>query len=139
MSGVVGHEGNGVSKQRKTLFTDDVLDRIPVWVLDKKTREWIALEIGCTVKTLVVTCSKHRISLDRRGVLARQLLPDNANHKLPLSRVRLTTLQALQTRADDMGIELCEYVTILLERIAADGLFKAILDSDEDSKRKKRS
>lgn len=128
-----------MSQRPRKLFTDDVLDKIPLWVLDGKSREWIRLEIGCTLNSLVATCSKHRISLDRKSVLARALLPQSANHKLPLSRVRLATLQVYLARANAMGIELSEYITIILERIATDSLFDAILDSDEDVKRKKKT
>jgi hypothetical protein len=49
--------------RRAWVFTQEVLDKIPVWVKQGRTREWIAEEIGCTMNSLVATCSRKGISL----------------------------------------------------------------------------
>jgi hypothetical protein len=49
--------------RRAWLFTQEVLDKIPVWVKEGRTREWIAEGIGCTMNSLVATCSRKGISL----------------------------------------------------------------------------
>ena len=131
------HGENGLAK-RRVVFSDDILDKIPLWILDGWSHAQICKVVGCTENSLVVTCSKHRISLDRQAVLTRKLMPDRTHHKLPLSRVRLETLDALNKRADRIGIELSALITLMLERIVEDGLLDAVLDIDEDTGTRKR-
>jgi hypothetical protein len=119
------------TKMRRQLLTDHILAQIPQWVrVERLSPDEIARRIGCTVGTLRVRCSHHRISLrlvstDRRNQLDR--LDGRPRVRLSLSlpsgvRDRLQEWAALR------GISRAKLLTLLIETIDKDSLYGAVLD-----------
>jgi hypothetical protein len=111
---------------RSSRITDDMFARIPRLLLEGTTKAEIAAMYGVTLGTLTVLCSRRSISLRKGGSLPRRTnlaLPDQP---LPLSDGVLESLRET-TRA--MGRDsTAQLVSDLLEKIASDGLYKAVLD-----------
>ena len=96
-------------------FTPHVLEQIPKLVSDGKSASEIAGQIGCSVDSLRVRCSQLGVTLRRNGLTVR------------LSRTALDGLRQ-QAMAEDMSE--AGLASALLEIIARDGLYKAVLDLD---------
>jgi len=96
-------------------FTPHVLEQIPKLVSDGKSASEIAGQIGCSVDSLRVRCSQLGVTLRRNGLTVR------------LSRMALDGLRQ-QAMAEDMSE--AGLASALLEVIARDGLYKAVLDLD---------
>jgi len=96
-------------------FTSSVLEQIPKLVSDGKSASEIAGQIGCSVDSLRVRCSQLGVTLRRNGLTVR------------LSRTALDGLRQ-QAMAEDMSE--AGLASALLEVIARDGLYKAVLDLD---------
>ena len=96
-------------------FTPDVLEQIPKLLRDGKSASEIARQIGCSVDSLRVRCSQLGLTLRRNGLTVR------------LSRTALDGLRQ-QAVAEDMSE--AGLASALLEIIARDGLYKAVLDLD---------
>lgn len=75
----------------------------------------IAFRVGCTVGTLRVRCSQLKISLRRPG---KVVLPQSI-------------LDQLTERAELMGVSTTTLAADLLEEIARDDLYDAVLDRDD--------
>lgn len=101
------------------IFTPDVLSSIQKSVELGEGSQQIAERIGCTQNSLIVTCSRHRISLrrkprgPRKGPQARRIL------------LEPQVLDAFECHAPGKTIDLVER---LLTVIARDDLIKAVLD-----------
>jgi hypothetical protein len=130
---------------RRSILTKEVMAGIPVLVQQGLNAEAIAARLGCTVGTLKVRCSQAHISLRRpkevKVVPLVPLAPASAPPKPPkqerssafaipttlqLSRVAMSRLRQ---RAEAAGVSEAELVTTLIEMIAQDDLFDAVLDS----------
>ena len=116
---------------------------IPVLVQQGLNAEAIAARIGCTVGTLKVRCSQAQISLRvAKEVKVVPLVPAPAAPKPPQSKRCFavavpTTLQLsrvamsrLRQRAEAIGMTEAELATKLLEVIAQDDLYDAVLDTE---------
>ena len=130
--------------RRGSILTKDVMAGIPVLVQQGWTAEAIAARIGCTVGTLRVRCCHAGISLrvpkEVKVVPLVPLVP--ASPAKPPQPKRFfafaepTTLQLskvamsrLRQRAEATGMTEAELVTKLLEVIAQDDLYDAVLDT----------
>ena len=130
---------------RPSILTKDVMAGIPVLVQQGWTAEAIAARIGCTVGTLRVRCCHAGISLrvpkEVKVVPLVPLVP--ASPAKPPQPKRFfafavpTTLQLskvamsrLRQRAEATGMTEAALVTNLLEVIAQDDLFDAVLDTE---------
>ena len=130
--------------RRSSILTKDVMAGIPVLVQQGWTAEAIAARIGCTVGTLRVRCCHAGISLrvpkEVKVVPLVPLVP--ASPAKPPQPKRFfafavpTTLQLskvamsrLRQRAEATGMTEAALVTNLLEVIAQDDLFDAVLDT----------
>ena len=130
---------------RPSILTKDVMAGIPVLVQQGLTAEAIAARLGCTVGTLKVRRSQAQISLrvpkEVKVVPLVPLAPVPTTPKssqskrcfafavpttLQLSRVAMSRLRQ---RANAMGVTEAALVTTLLEMIAQDDLFDAVLDT----------
>src|SRR4029079_849435 len=96
-------------------FTPHVLEQIPKLVSDGKSASEIAGQIGCSVDSLRVRCSQLGVTLRGNGLTVR------------LSRTALDGLRQ-QAMAEDMSE--AGLASALLEVIARDGLYKAVLALD---------
>ena len=131
-------------RQRHSILTKDVMAGIPVLVQQGLNAEAIAARLGCSPGTLKVRCSQAGISLrvpkDVKVVPMVPLVPAPKPPKPPkqkrcfafavpttlqLSRVAMSRLRQ---RAEAMGMNEAELVTTLLEMIAQDDLYDAVLD-----------
>jgi hypothetical protein len=102
--------------------------RIPALLLEGTTKAEIAAMYGVTLGTLVVLCSQRGISLRKGGSLPRRTNLTLTDEPLSLSDGVLKSLRET-TRA--MGKDSpARLVSDLLEKIASDGLYKAVLDEE---------
>jgi hypothetical protein len=117
------------TKQRRNrqtkIYTDEKLATIPALLEQGLTREQIAETFGGKVNSLQVVCSKKGISLWRR---------DRTRKPVELPDVELTiwlkdqTLERLRQRAEVNGLTKSELASRLLNLIASENLFDAVLD-----------
>ena len=128
---------------RPSILTKDVMAGIPVLVQQGLNAEAIAARLGCTAGTLKVRCSQAQISLRvPQEVKVVPLVPVAKPPKPPkqkrcfafavpttlqLSRVAMSRLRQ---RAKATGITEAELVTTLIEVIAQDDLYDAVLDTE---------
>jgi len=96
-------------------FTPSVVEQIPILVSNGKSASEIASQIGCSVDSLRVRCSQLGVTLRRNGLTVR------------LSQSTLDGLRR-QSKAENMSEN--ELASALLEAIARDDLYKAVLDLD---------
>ena len=132
-------------QRRHSILTKDVMAGIPVLVQQGLNAEAIAARLGCSVGTLKVRCSQAGISLrvpkEVKVVPMVPLVPAPKPPKPPkqkrcfafavpttlqLSRVAMSRLRQ---RAEAIGMNEAELVTTLLEMIAQDDLYDAVLDT----------
>jgi hypothetical protein len=114
---------------------------IPVLVQQGLNAEAIAARLGCTVGTLRVRCSQAQISLrvpkkvnvvplvpasPAKPPQSRQCIAFAVPTTLQLSRVAMSRLRQ---RAEATGMTEAELVTTLIEMIAQDDLYDAVLDN----------
>ena len=99
--------------------TDELYARIPALLKQGMTKAEIAAMFGVKLSTLVVLCSRRGISLRKNG--PRKLV-------LPLSDDLLKSLRKA-TRSFGKG-SMERLVSDLLEKIASDDLYKAVLDEE---------
>jgi len=107
-------------------ITDEMYARIPALLEQGMTKTEIAAMYGVKLGSLKVFCSQRCISLRKGGPLpprTKLVLPDEP---LPLSDGVLKSLrEATRAMGKDSTARL---VSDLLEKIASDGLYKAVLD-----------
>ena len=139
--------------QRKKI-TPIVITKIRSWVDQGVRAEEIALRVGCTVGTLRVRCSQLRISLRSTGgarVATSQAWPRVMPHSSGLNpesipyrprssderdtferalivSISEATILMLRSRAASKGLSETGLAASLLERIAQDDLYDAVLD-----------
>ena len=102
--------------------------RIPALLLEGMTKDEISATYGVTLGTLAVLCSQRGISLRKGGSLPKRTNLTLPDQPLPLSDGVLKSLRET-TRA--MGKDsTARLVSDLLEKIASDGLYKAVLDEE---------
>src|SRR4249920_3510508 len=128
---------------RPSILTKDVMAGIPVLVQQGLNTEAIAARLGCTAGTLKVRCSQAQISLRvPKEVKVVPLVPAPTPPKPPKQKRSYafavpTTLELskvamsrLSQRAEATGMTEAELVTTLIEVIAQDDLYDAVLDTE---------
>jgi hypothetical protein len=126
---------------RKKLFTESVLVQIPRWVRKGLNPGEIARNIGCTVGTLRVRCSQEGISLRIVSKAASKKRPDRARQTKSArdAEVELKVFVPGSVRADlharaaSKGISESSLLSALIETIARDDLYDAVLDDRIDA------
>ena len=126
-------------------LTRDVMARIPVLVQQGLDAEAIAARLGCNVGTLRVRCSQAQISLrvPKKVNIVRLVpapKPEPPKQKRSYVFALPTTLQLsrvamprLRQRAKAIGVNEAELASDLLEMIAQDDLYDAVLDRAKDA------
>ena len=113
-------------------ITDDMFARIPTLLLEGTTKAEIATMYGVKLSTLVVLCSRRGISLRKGGPLPKRTKPfKRTNLTLPDEPLPLSdgVLKSLREATRVMGKDsTARLVSDLLEKIASDGLYNAVLD-----------
>ena len=92
---------------------------IPAYINEGLSDLEIANRMGWTVGTLRVRCSQLKISLRRKNNNGRQIVLPQA------------IFDGLQQRAVKIGVSASALAAELLEVIARDGLYNAVLDNNE--------
>jgi intergrase/recombinase len=100
-------------------FTAEVRKQVPAWIQAGKSKHDIAQAIGIKVDSLKALCSKYRISLEMNCV--RVVLSNKA-------------YRMLEKRAAENGIRFEDLAKNILETVAKDDLFTAVLDVEECQK-----
>ena len=109
-------------------ITDDMFARIPALLHEGTTKDEIAAMYGVTLSTLVVMCCRRGISLCKGGPLPKRTNLSLPDEPLPLSD---SVLNSLREAARVMGKDsTARLVSDLLEKIASDGLYRAVLDEE---------
>ena len=130
-------------QQRRSILTKDVMAGIPVLIQQGLNAEAIAARLGCSVGTLRVRCSQAQISLRvPKEVKVVPLVPAPTPPKqkrsyafalpttLQLSRVAMSRLRQ---HAEAIGVNEAKLASDLLEVIARDDLYDAVLDRTKDA------
>jgi hypothetical protein len=143
---VIGVKGsNGACMRSRKKFTPEVISEIRRWVDQGLSAAEIAQKVGCTLGTLRVRCSQLGIRLRRagmqpvapssvdssrrtRGVRPRSPEAVSRPHLRLVISVPRKTLNQLRTRAVSKGFSGPRFAAALLERIAEDDLYEAVLD-----------
>ena len=113
---------------RTSRITDDMFARIPALLREGTTKDEIAAMYGVTLSTLVVMCCRRGISLRKGGPLPKRTDLSLPDEPLPLSD---SVLNSLREAARAMGKDsTARLVSDLLEKIASDGLYRAVLDEE---------
>ena len=126
-------------ERRRSILTKDVMAGIPVLVQQGLNTEAIAARLGCNVGTLKVRCSQAQISLrvpkevkvvplvsDPKPPQSKRCFAFALPSTLQLSRVAMSRLRQ---RADAIGVNEAQLASVLLEVIAQDDLYDAVLDN----------
>ena len=131
-------------QRRRSILTKDVMAGIPVLVQQGLNAEAIAARLGCKVGTLKVRCSQAQISLrvpkEVKVVPLVPLVPAPAakppKQKRSYAFALPTTLQLsrvamsrLRQQAEAIGVNEAQLASDLLEVIAQDDLYDAVLDN----------
>ena len=127
-------------QQRHSILTKDVMAGIPVLVQQGLNAEAIAARLGCTVGTLKVRCSQAQISLRvPKEVKVVPMVSLVRAPKPPMQRpsyafaLSPVAMSRLRQRAEATGMTEAALVRNLLEVIAQDDLFDAVLDTAKDA------
>ena len=112
---------NGEKLARKRILTKEVLAGIPAMVARGQRAAEIAETLGCKLNTLKVRCSQARISLRPPGSARRPRQQRSV-------KINKDALQMLKQRAVASGKTESAIARELLEIIARDNLFDAVLD-----------
>jgi hypothetical protein len=128
---------------KQKIFTKAVFASIPTLVQQGFNTEAIAARLGCKVGTLRVRCSQAQISLRvPKEVKVVPLVPGPTPPKPPKQKRSYafalpTTLQLsrvamsrLRQRAEAIGVNEAKLASDLLEVIAQDDLYDAVLDTE---------
>ena len=134
-------------KMRKMILTKTVLASISTLVEQGLNTEAVAARLGCKVSTLKVRCSQAQISLrvpkevkvvplvPLVPVLSPTKPPESPKQKRSYAFALPTTLQLsrvamsrLRQRAEALGVNEAQLASDLLEVIARDDLYDAVLD-----------
>jgi hypothetical protein len=113
-----------------TKLTPEAYAAIPMMVAEGKRPEEIAAVYGCSPGTLKVQCSKKGISL-RRGVKPNPKPLEVASPKRP-EKLKLSPSASfiLHLAAEKRASDVNSLARDLLETIAKDNLFAAVLDTE---------
>ena len=110
------------------------LNRIPHLLEQGLSAAQIADVIGCTVGTLRVKCSQMGISLRQRRPIRSVVRKANGHQALKLV-LPPGIIDQLRSRAAQEGVSDSRLASRLLEVIARDGLYDAVLDTKTASNR----
>jgi hypothetical protein len=110
------------------ILTPEMYDSIPALIAQGVTKAEIAEQFGVTKDTLQVQCSRRGISLRKGGKYQRRTITLLQPTPLELSD---KAMLAFREKAQALGIDTIKLVRDLLETIAKDDLYVAVLDLEE--------
>ena len=128
-------------------YTPDALVKIRAWVRGGRDPSWMARQLDCSMATLIMVCADHDIPLVPKPVIGdaqpplrvpdvpveprldpvrRKLRRDVVVHAVHLDR---HASDALAREAARRGTNATTLAAVVLEIIASDTLFAAVLDN----------
>ena len=108
-----------------SVLTKQVLAGIPALVAQGMKPEAIAAQLGCKLSTLKVRCSQERISLRPMGLCRGR----GRGHTIA-THLSSVAMERFRKHAAAIGISEAKLATDLLEVIAMDDLYNAVLDKE---------
>jgi hypothetical protein len=117
------------------MFSPVVFLQVRSFVAQGVSAVEIAAKIGCKLGTLRVKCSQNGISLRRRSSGATQ---DYAPKRLMIALPE-NVKRELQKRALKMGVSEADLAVALLDAIARDDLYDAVIDRDIEPRKPEAS
>jgi hypothetical protein len=111
----------------RVVYTEAVLAKIPLLVMDGWSLDAIAAYIGTSEGSLLATCSRLGISLKGAKKPKGKRVTDEYVVRLPKP-----LSEKLESRALDLSMTTEHLVVVLLSQIVADNLIEAVLDFDAD-------
>jgi hypothetical protein len=117
---------------KSKIFTPAVLAEVARLVAQGRTKQDIAEQLGCKQSSLTTVCSVNRISLRRPNGSRKPRKPPKVEIALqvPLP-ISPQAMLRLRHHATAKGINIVKLATDLLELIATDDLYDAILDDHQ--------
>jgi len=112
---------------RKCRVTDEMYAAIPGLIARGLTHFEIAAQFGVKPNSLKVLCSQRGISLRKGGFRLPRTTLSLTDEPLPLGA---DALRSLREAARLMGRPAARLASDLLERIASDSLYMAVLDEE---------
>lgn len=127
-------------------YTPDTLTKIRAWLRGDRSPDWIARQLDCSMATLIMVCAEHDIALvppsaigaaqppfrmpdvptePRLDPVRRKLRRDVVVHAVHLDR---HASDAFAREAARRGTNAVTLAAVVLEIIASDKLFSAVLD-----------
>ena len=124
-------------------FAADARSQIRRLIDQGLTPSEIAKTIGCTLGTLRVQCSKLGISLrnQSRDRTAQRIADSHKTHqhRKPVTvSLPANAMDAMKRRASADGLSVSELAALLLQVIAEEDLYSAVLDGLETTSKAKR-
>jgi hypothetical protein len=120
---------------KRSMFSPAVFLQVRSFVAQGESAVEIAAKIGCKLGTLRVKCSQNGISLRcRSGSAAQHHAPKRLMIELPENVKR-----ELQKQAVKMGVSEADLAVALLDAIARDHLYDAVIDRDIEPRKPKAS
>ena len=112
---------------KKSRITDEMYATIPGLIAQGLTHFEIAAQFGVKPNSLKVLCSQRGISLRKGGFRLPRTTLSLTDEPLPLGA---DALRSLREAARLMGRPAARLASDLLEKIASDGLYMAVLDEE---------
>lgn len=107
----------------RRILTPELLATVPTLLEQGLRKPEIAARFGCTPGTLTVNCSRAKISLRSGGPRPPKMLPIE-----PPCFISRKAMIGFRQRAAAMGCSETKLASELLEMIARDDLYDAVLD-----------
>jgi len=114
----------------KKILSEEHFAAIPRLIQSGLNKRQIAAQLGCKASTLQVRCSQRKISLRTIDGRAGNKAGNKNGRNL---RVNAEIIQLYEREAAERGISTRVIVQRLLEIIAKDNLFNAVLDEPDQS------
>jgi hypothetical protein len=121
--------------RKRSVFSVETFSLIKNLVAQGLPANEIAERVGCKLGTLRVKCSQHRISL-RRSPSPAAALKRSGAARLVIPLAEDVSLD-LQRHAEKRGLSKASLAAALLEAIANDNLYNAVIDHDLQPKRRR--
>ena len=113
---------------RTKIITAAVLQQVPILIDQGLTAPDIARNVGCTLGTLQVVCSKSKISLRQKNPApAARRVSSDGRTSLTI-RLNKKMIELLGQEASEKGLSASTLAAKLLKVIVKDGLYNAVLD-----------
>jgi hypothetical protein len=122
-----------MTNHRPRVYTPEVLASIPEWVKQGMSTNAIAARIGCTPNSLKATCCKKKISLRRERTARSIAVPIIVPEPRQVMKLSQSANFVLHLAAERRSCDVNDLAKDLLETIARDNLFNAVLDEKENA------